>query len=110
MLQSTPPWDYERGLDVLIDVARLANPDVRIVLVTPPPLLSNIELSARYAGLTAEVADKHKAALVDLHRFFTVRDTWRSYYGADAGGTLFYRFPNEQGQVEVARFIAAKVF
>jgi hypothetical protein len=67
----TPLRQYERGIDFMMDRARVLAPQARLVIVGPPPELGREDVSARYAKAAREVVERHRVPFVDLHELVT---------------------------------------
>ena len=98
--------DYGRGLDVLIDLLRARGHYVKIVLVSPPPLVSNPQLSKLYRDMTRRIAKTHHAAFVDIHSTILKQDRWQDAYTTSPGSPVHQLYPNEATQKLIAEQIA----
>ncbi len=101
--------DFARGLDVIIDLLRDQGHYVKIILVTPPPLVSNPELSELYTLEMRNIAIKHHARIVNIHKLLLKRNNWRDAYRASPGSEVFNLYPNDAMQKLIARKIADKM-
>jgi len=106
VIQAVPIRDYLRALDVMIDLIRRQPRPIEIVLVSPPPLVSNLALSASYARATEEIARTHNLRFVDLHARIRHRKDWKTQYQASPEERGVYAlYPNQQAQADIARAI-----
>jgi len=62
----TPPEEFARGVDFLIDRASVLAPQARLVVIGPPPEWTREDVSARYADAAREMVVRHRVAYVDL--------------------------------------------
>lgn len=102
---SVPARDFARALDVLIDQVRSLDVPPRIVLVTPVPLLSDLELSEEHEAAVRKVARQHHTAIVDLRKVLGGNEkTLRKSYGDD-DSKVFHLYPLGDAQEEIAHAI-----
>jgi hypothetical protein len=62
----TPPREFARGVDFLIDRAHVLASQAQLVIVGPPPEWTREEISRQYADAVREVVLRHGVAYVDL--------------------------------------------
>ncbi len=98
--------DFARGIDVIIDLLRDQGHYVKIILVTPPPLVSNPELSGLYSVEMRKIKIKHHTEIVNIHKLLLDRDNWRDAYRASPDSEVFNLYPNDEMQKLIARKIA----
>jgi len=98
--------DFARGLDVIIDLLRDQGHYVKIILVTPPPLVSDPELSKLYSLEMHKIAIKHHTEIVNIHKLLFERKNWRDAYRASPDSEVFNLYPNDETQKLIARKIA----
>jgi len=65
----TPPEEFARGVDFLIDRASVLAPQARLVVIGPPPEWTREDISARYADAAREMVVRHRVVYVDLFSF-----------------------------------------
>ena len=104
-LKGTTRLQLARSLDALIDLARLQANRPRIVLVSPPPLVSNPKASAEKASAVRIIAGQHRVPFVDLHSRMTAKANWRDFYKQDADDQVFYLYPNPRAHNAIAKAI-----
>ncbi|MFO7897616.1 MAG: GDSL-type esterase/lipase family protein, partial [Planctomycetota bacterium] len=106
-LKGVPANTFSRAVDAMIDVARDQPGRPRLVLVTPPPLVSNPKQSGALAKAMRMLARRHRLPCVDLHRLVRSRSDWKAAYqeagGADDG--LYHLYPNASVQKDLAEAI-----
>jgi len=64
--EGTPPEEFARGVDFLVDRASVLAPQARLVVIGPPPEWTREDVSARYADAAREMVVRHRIAYVDL--------------------------------------------
>lgn len=102
----TPLWEFERGLDFLLDRVRSRSPGSRLVVIGPPPEYGRGEVSARYARAAKELCKRHGVPFADLHGLVeSLPDPWSGY--RDKGPDDGVRFPYPLGEVmdEIAELV-----
>jgi hypothetical protein len=108
-LAGVPHETFARTLDVLIDIARGQDAPPDLLLVSPPPLVSNPRRSARYARAVRVLAEQHRLPFVDLHELLMKRDDWKSYYQRGADDAVYYLYPNHETQRRFAEAILKEI-
>ena len=102
-----PPARYERYLYALVDRLRGAT-DAEIMLLTPPPIIVNPDLSKRYAQRTMRVGLRRGLKVADAYSAFTRPsggEAWRRHFRDPNDHDVYYLQPNLEGQ----RLIAKKI-
>ena len=83
--------ELARAVDVCIDLARMQK--ARVVLVSPPPLVSNPKLSGELADAVGVIASQHGVPFVDLHALVLGEKDWKKLYKQDADDEVYYLYP-----------------
>ena len=96
--------DFKRSVQVMIDLIRAKSKDAAIVLVSPPPLAGNTELSGLYRDAMEEAANENRTTFVDIHWLLEGSDVYR-YYRSKLGDDVHYTNPNDEGQEIIAKAI-----
>ena len=99
-----PIRDFKRSLHLMLDLIRMKNPEIRAVLVSPPPLATNVLLSNQYRTATKEVAEENRVAFVDIHTPLDGRSLWR-YFKSKLDDGVYLTYPNDEGQEDIANAI-----
>lgn len=108
--QGTPVRDFARALDLMVDRARAEPQRPRVILVSPPPLVSNVRLSQIYADAASKVAEKHHTTFVDLHALICSQRRWQKLYREkDANDSLYYFYPTKPGHKLIAEAILSEI-
>ena len=96
--------DFKRSVQVMIDMARRAQPNVRLVLVSPPPVPTNVELSRLYRNAIGELAAENHTGFVDIH---TALDgtSMLEYFKSKLDDGVYYTYPNDSGQQVISDVI-----
>ncbi len=94
-----------RALDVFIDLARSQEHPAEVVLVSPPPLVSNPRRSAALATAVETVARQHHVRFVGLHSLITSQDNWKNLYKQGANDEVYYLYPNPSTHEKLAEAI-----
>ena len=104
VLNYLPVNQFERNLLALIDRIRGAT-GAEMLLITPPPLVINPDLSRDYAEATKRVALRRDVPVADAYSAFTVRgERWKELYrDPDDSERVYYLAPNSEGQQLIAR-------
>ncbi|MFA4945811.1 MAG: SGNH/GDSL hydrolase family protein [Lentisphaeria bacterium] len=98
----TPHHEFARAVDAALDRARLRNPRLELVIVTPPPVPVEEKVTAAYAEILRRLAREHHARLVDLHADWLARADWHRFYAVDGDPALLGRRPNAEGLAAIA--------
>jgi lysophospholipase L1-like esterase len=93
--------EFFRAVDVLIDLTRTQAKPPAFVLISPPPVLSDLERSGQFTEALELLASQHRLSFVNLHKLFTDRKEWKVLY-QDAGDDVFLLYPNAAGQRDIA--------
>jgi hypothetical protein len=88
----TPPREFARGVDFLMDRASIMAPQARIVVVGPPPEWTREGFSKRYADAVREMVVRHDIEYVDLFSFMKSQDA-PGADGREVGPDDGVRFP-----------------
>ena len=99
-----PTRDYKRSLHLMLDLIRMKNPEIRAVLVSPPPLATNVLLSNQYRTATKELALENRVTFVDIHTPLDGSSLWK-YFKSKLNDGVFLTYPNDEGQEDIANAI-----
>jgi len=101
-----PEKDYETYLWALVE-RLLGATRAHVLLITPPPVMTNTKLSRRYAYATKRVATRFGLPVADAYSAFRMLPyPWqRLYRDPVLGDEVYYLCPTERGQ----RLIAERV-
>ncbi|MCX7804275.1 MAG: hypothetical protein N3A38_03700 [Planctomycetota bacterium] len=95
----TPPHEFERALDALVDRLRLRGVE-DILLVGPPPEPGREKNSTRYGERVLDIARMHHLDAVDLHGLFLkygdIRELYRDERGSGSDPVML-PYPNSKG-------------
>ena len=97
--------DFKRSLQVMIDLTRRRNKDIRILLVSPPPLPTNVALSKLYLNATEEVALENHTGFIDIHTLLNTT-TMLNYFKTTLDDGVYYTYPNDAGQQLISEAIS----
>jgi len=103
--KGTTRLELARSIDVLIDLVRLRANRPGVILVSPPPLVSNPKASAENASAVRIIAGQHRVPFVDLHSRITAKANWQDLYKQDADDEVFYLYPNPRVHNAIAKAI-----
>lgn len=107
---SVPVRDFTRALDVMIDQVRERKTPPRIILVTPVPMLSDLEFSEELAEAVCEIAKLHHTDVVDLRKVLAKKnESLLKAYG-DEESNVFHRYPTVEAQERIAEAIADYIY
>lgn len=107
---SVPVRAFARALDVLIDQVRAREIPPRIVLVTPVPMLSDLEFSEELDEAVRKIARKHHTDVVDLRNVLGKEEReLRKSYG-DVNSNVSNLYPVREAQERIAAAIARYVY
>lgn len=104
--ERVPIRDLIRALDVTIDRARGWNSSCRIVLLTPPPLVGEEDVSGAHADAIRTVAREHHTPVIDIHAKMLAENNWQALYALDGDMTVFGLYPSEAGRSKIRAWIA----
>jgi len=100
---------FARALDVLIDLARGRENAPAVVIISPPPLLSNPKVSEGLARAARTVAKQHHVPFVDIHKLIMDKKDWKSAYKQGADDEVYYLYPNAETHKEIAESVLGKI-
>jgi len=95
--RAIPIRDFRRSLHLMLDLIRMKNPEIRTVLVSPPPLATNVKLSNLYRTAVKELAEENRVAFVDIHTPLDGRSLLKYFKSALDDG-VYLTYPNDDGQ------------
>jgi len=104
--ERVPVRDLIRALDVTIDRARGWNSSCRIVLLTPPPLVGEEDVSGAHADAIRALAREHHTAVIDIHAKMLAENNWQTLYALDGDMRVFGLYPSEAGRSKIRAWIA----
>lgn len=100
-LRGVPVRDFERSLQLMLDMIRAKGTPTKTVLVSPPPLATNVNFSRLYRDATEKLAEQNRVEFVDIHDLLNTKD-YLKYYRSKAGDGVHYTYPNNGGQESIA--------
>ncbi|NQT19922.1 MAG: hypothetical protein HQ592_09470 [Planctomycetes bacterium] len=100
-LRGVPVRDFKRSLQLMLNMISATGTPTRTVLVSPPPLATNVNFSKLYRDATEELARQNRVKFVDIHNLLNSKDYLR-YYRSNAGDAVHYTYPNNDGQEAIA--------
>ena len=95
-LERLPVRDFRRALDLAIDRARRRNPDLQVVLATPPPMAGERAATERFADAVRALARQHHARLIDLHAAVVNEERWEEGYRVSGDPTVLGLYPSRE--------------
>jgi len=95
--RAIPVRDFKRSLHLMLDLIRLKNPEIRAVLVSPPPLATNVKLSNVYRTAVKELAEENRVTFVDIHTPLDGKSLLKYFKSALDDG-VYLTYPNDDGQ------------
>jgi len=100
-MRGVPVRDFKRSLQVMLDLLRAKSSSIRAVLVSPPPLATNVKLSQAYRDGMAEVAERNRVTFVDIHTLLNGRN-YLAHFASGRGDGVYYTYPNNDAQAAMA--------
>ena len=100
-IRGVPVRDFERSLQLMLDMIRAKNTPIRTVLVSPPPLATNVNFSRLYRDAIERLAEQNRVEFVDIHDLLNTKD-YLKYYKSTAEDGIYYTYPNNDGQESIA--------
>lgn len=102
MTTHLPADQYELYLYAMVDRLRGAT-DAAVLLVTPPPLLLNPELSKAYAEATVRVGLMRGLDVVDVYSAFARlgEERWQEFFQDPSEPDVLYLYPGPEGQERI---------
>jgi|GEM_PF-3521711 len=97
VIRGVPVRDFKRSIQVMLDLIRAKDASIKMVLVSPPPLATNVNLSQLYRDAMAKVAERNRAVFVDIHYRLNGTD-YLKYYKSELDDSVYYTYPNDDGQ------------
>jgi hypothetical protein len=98
---------FARCLDVMIDMVRSQSRPSKLLVVSPPPLLSNLRASREVAQAVAIIARQHQVGFLDLHARLTGEEAWKTQYQDASGDRVYMLYPNAEAHRRIAAWIKA---
>jgi hypothetical protein len=102
----TPPLDFSRGIDVLIDRVRRWSEGARIIVIGPPPEVDRSLRSRVYNDLAKASAAEHHAEFVDLCSLIESQSKWEDLYADSAGDAAHFTYPVGRGREMVEKALS----
>lgn len=95
--RAIPIRDFKRSLHLMLDLVRIKNPEIRVILVSPPPLATNVKLSNLYRTAVKDLAEENRVTFVDIHTPLDGRSLLKYFKSALDDG-VYLTYPNDDGQ------------
>jgi len=101
VMRGVPLRDFKRSLQVMLDLLRQTGSSARPIIVSPPPLATNVKLSEAYRDGAAEVAKRNRVGFVDIHTLLN-GDNYLTHFRSDRDDAVYYTYPNNSAQTAIA--------
>lgn len=111
ILNYLPIDKFERYLTAAVDQI-LSQSDAEVVLIAPPPLIINPEISKAYAIEAKKVGLEKGIRVADMYTMFLLREEGLTslYKDETEQDPVYYSYPNRKGQELIAQELYRKLF